>query len=135
MALEIEVGSDLFEVRGNDGPEIFESFFVQFVTSKGRRFRHEVSYPAAELVNDPEDGPYYRRVWDAADRAEAFAGRVRARLAAGGKLNVDHWVEVDPVYGSDAYIAFEASEIAPAKDYILRGGSLDDISSSIRALL
>jgi len=135
MALQVEVGSDLFEVRGNDGPEIFERFFVQVVTPKGRRFRHEFSFPAVELAHDPEEGPYYRRVWDAADKAEAFASRVRARLDAGGKLNMDHWGEAAPVYGSEAYVDFEAAEIVPALAFIRDGGSLDDVSPSIRAYL
>ncbi len=136
MSIQVGVVSELFQVQGDDGPEVFERFFVSFETSKGRRFQHEASFPACELADDVEEGvTYYRRVWDAADKAEALADRVRAHVAAGGKLDADRWLEVQPVYGSDAYIAFEADEIAPALAHVRRGGSADDVSPLVRAYL
>ncbi len=135
MNIQIDVGSELFEIIDGDGPQAVERFFVLFETSKGRRFQHEVSFPSVELAHDAEEGPYYRRVWDAADKAEALADRVRAHVAAGGKLDADRWVEVQPAYGSDAYIAFEASEIAPALHHLRHGGHIDDLSKAVRAYL
>jgi|TARA_Y100000034_G_scaffold21482_1_gene24699 hypothetical protein len=38
------------------------------------------------------------------ENAERFAKRVQAHIDAGGKLNLEHWYEVDPCYGSAAYV-------------------------------
>ena len=135
MALQIDVASDLFKVQDEDGPMACERFFVAFATSKGRRFQHVASFPAVELTNDVDGGVYYRRVWDAAEKADALAARVRAHVEAGGKLNPAHWVEVAPVYGSDAYIAFEAEEIAPALHHLRHGGHPDDLPATVRGYL
>jgi hypothetical protein len=136
MTIQIDIASDLFEVSTEDGLAAFERFFVYFETYKGRRFRHEVAFPAAELTHDAEEGiSYYRRVWDAADKAEALADRVRTHVAAGGKLDADRWIEVEPAYGSDAYIAFEANEIAPALHHLRNGGHEEDLSGLVRAYL
>lgn len=35
---------------------------------------------------------------------QPFAQRVCARIEAGGRLNADHWTEIQPGYGSDAYV-------------------------------
>jgi len=40
------------------------------------------------------------------EKAEQFAKRVQAHIDAGGELNLDHWHEVDPAYGSPAYVQF-----------------------------
>ncbi len=57
------------------------------------------------------DGPRVENEWDPVwqhdpkglERAERFAERVQAHIDAGGKLNLDHWHQVDPCYGSPAY--------------------------------
>ena len=41
---------------------------------------------------------------DAAASADVLRSKVAAHLAAEGKLNLQHWFDVDPRYGSDAYI-------------------------------
>lgn len=135
MTIQIQIASELFEIRGEEGPEVAERFFVSFVTSKGRRFYHEVSFPSVELAHDDEEGSFYRRVWDAEARAEAFAARVQAHLDAGGKLDGRRWEEVQPVYGSEAYEAFEAEEIAPAVDFAARGGNVSQAPASVRVYL
>lgn len=135
MTIQVTIASELFEIRGEEGPEVAERFFVSFATSKGRRFYHEVSFASVELAHDDEEGSFYRRVWDAEARAEALAARVQAHLNAGGKLDANRWEEVQPVYGSAAYEAFEVAEIAPAVDFLARGGNLNQLSPSIRAYL
>ena len=41
---------------------------------------------------------------DAAAQAEGLRGKVEAHLAVGGKLDMQHWHDLVPRYGSDAYI-------------------------------
>jgi len=36
-------------------------------------------------------------------QADRQLAKIEAHLAKGGKLNLDHWSEREPVYGSDAY--------------------------------
>lgn len=135
MTIQVTIASELFEIRGEEGPEVAERFFVSFATSKGRRFYHEVSFASVELAHDDEEGSFYRRVWDAEARAEALAARVQAHLDAGGKLDANRWEEVAPVYGSEAYEAFEAQVIAPAVAFAARGGNPDQLAPSVRAYL
>lgn len=135
MTIQIQIAFELFEIHGEEGPEVAERFFVSFATSKGRRFHHEVSFASVELAHDAEYGSFYRRVWDAEARAEAFAARIQAHLDAGGKLDATRWEEVAPVYGSEAYEAFEAQVIAPAVALAARGGNAADLPSLVRAYL
>ena len=135
--VQVSVVSDLFEVPSFDfpAPEYYERFFIEIQTGKGRRFRHEASFPAV-APDCHEDGErFYRRIWDAKDKAQALADRVEAHLQAGGKLDWDRWQEDAPAYGSEAYIAFEAAEIAPAMAFIRNGGDVGDISPLVRGYL
>lgn len=136
--VEVSVVSDLFAVPSFDfsEPEYHERFFVEVRSAKGRCFRHEVSFPSVVPDYDPEEGErFYSRVRNAKDKAQALADRVEVHLKAGGKLDQNRWNESDPVYGSKAYVAFEAAEIAPAMAYLRNGGNIDDLSPMVRAYL
>ena len=133
--VQVSMVSDLFAVPSFDfpEPEYHERFFVEVQTAKGRRFRHEVSFPSVALACHEDGERFYRRVEDAQDKAQALADRVEAHLKAGGKLDWDRWNEDAPVYGSQAYIAFEAAEIAPAMAHLRNGGNIDDLSPMVRS--
>lgn len=137
MIKHIEVVSELFEIQGEDGPEVAECWHVSGVTKHGRRFYHERAFPSVERTYDAKEGFWYWRPVKAAAviNATKLADRVRAHLANGGKLDMARWVEVGPLYGSDAYIQFEANEIAPALDCIARGGDLSEVSPLVRSYL
>ena len=63
---------------------------------------------ATWITNDyGERLEHFHRFGDA-DSAIRFEERVRAHIDAGGEINRDHWYEIDPAYGSNAYGALVA---------------------------
>lgn len=136
MSIQIVVADEAFEINGEDGPQVALRFFVYAETSKGRRFRHNFSFPSVEQAEDPEYGFYLRNTADSAvEKAENLAARIREHLAAAGSLDAKCWSEMAPAYGSEAFIAFDAEVIAPAMDHLRHGGSVDDLPRAVRAYL
>lgn len=105
-ALEIEVTFDQYSA-GRD-PEfgtqvIGESYFVIATAPDGRRWAHAHRWNTAALVLDSEAefGAYVHRDFDAT--GETAANRLADRVRAAGIINLLHWDEIDPAYGSEAY--------------------------------
>lgn len=100
--------SDLYNAGyACDGhPFIAECFYVLIEDAAGRRFRHNAIFNGTERVVCEETGdscfPDLRQ--EASAKADRLAARVNAALAAGNKLDAAFWDEVDPAYGSDAYV-------------------------------
>jgi hypothetical protein len=93
--------------RTEDGhPFIAEVYFVEMENAAGRRFRHYASFPGTQCVIDEEEGyahfPDLRE--EATAKADRLTARVNAALKADKGVDMDFWTEVDPAYGSDAYI-------------------------------
>lgn len=65
--------------------------YVVAEAPNGARFAHDRAF-VGHLHGD-----------EAAQAADALRAKVEAHLASGGKLDPDHWNEVDPRYGSEAY--------------------------------
>jgi hypothetical protein len=102
MKYDISVATDLY-TAGNteDGqPFIAELYYVVMQYEDGRKFQHQAIFFGAEYSED-EDGFGYADVRETAlANAERLAERVR-----NGNINFRCWDEVDPAYGSDAYVA------------------------------
>lgn len=98
------VSSRLIEVgRDEEGqPVIREIFRVIAETAAGARFEHSQAFPGfAREVVSTEEGETFVLWSDKRAEATAAAERLIARInAAGGRINLDHWFEIDPVYGS-----------------------------------
>ena len=105
---EAYVASDLYEAgRACDGhPFIAEKYYVLIENATGRRFRHEKSFAGAEVVECEETGEVnFADIRETAKAiVEELAAKVNAALASGKALTSSCWFEVDPAYGSDAYI-------------------------------
>jgi len=103
------VAFDLFNAgRTDDGtPYIAEIFYVLIENQAGRRFRHNATFSAVEvMVDEYEGGTYFaNRLEQAAAKAERLTARVNAALKSGVALDAECWEEVDPAYGSDEYIS------------------------------
>jgi hypothetical protein len=103
------VASDLFNAgRTEDGtPYIAEIFYALIENQAGRRFRHNATFSAVEVIVDEYEGGTYfaNRREQAAAKAERLTVRVNAALKAGEALDTGCWEEVDPAYGSDEYIS------------------------------
>lgn len=107
---EAGIASDLYDAgRRDDGqPFIAERFFVELVNVEtGRRWRHNLAVNGAILRYCEETGEpcFFDVRAQAQARLERLVARVQERLEQGGRLDADQWYEVDPVYGSDEYVA------------------------------
>ena len=96
-----------------------ESYFTVIAeTAEGRRL--------ASFPNGTAPG-----MFPTLERAERFA----ARVDAAGSIDEQHWIELDPIYGSPAYEgqAFEAAAYAES----LRSGAISeaDVPDNLRTLL
>lgn len=93
-----------------DGEEIFgEVFYVVAEASDGRRWAHDFARCNRTKRYSVEEGiPYWAHDARAEAAVERVAARIAAHVAAGGKLDPEHWVAIDPAYGSGAYQELDA---------------------------
>ena len=102
------VASDLYEagISCDGHPFIAEKYFVVIEDAAGRRFHHEKSFAGAEVVECEETGEvnFADIRQDVVAIVEELAAKVNIALALGKALTASCWFEVDPAYGSDAYV-------------------------------
>ena len=102
------VASDLYQagIACDGHPFIAEKYYVLIENAAGTRFRHEKSFAGAEVVECEETGEVnFADIRETAKTiVEDLAAKVNATLASGKALTASCWFEVDPAYGSDAYI-------------------------------
>jgi len=100
--------SDLYEAGlACDGhPFIAEKYYVLIENAAGRRFRHEKTFPGVKVEECEETGEVcFADIRETAKAiVEDLANKVNAVLTSGKTLTALCWFEVDPAYGSDAYI-------------------------------
>jgi hypothetical protein len=100
--------SDLYQAGYScDGhPYIGEKYYVIIENEAGRRFRHEKSFAGVEVVECEETGEtnFIDIREDAKTIVADLVAKVNAVLASGKSLTSSCWFEVDPAYGSDAYV-------------------------------
>lgn len=99
-AAQIELDSELYRAgRTEDGEEfIAERFFVSVTFADGSRYAHGLMLAGAECHVDPEEGIVYFE--DIRPAARAKLERLIARIQAVGTIDLAHWDEITPVYGS-----------------------------------
>lgn len=105
----IEIGSDLYVAgRTEDGHEYTaEVYFVVATNARGDRWRHASSFPGCKTESDEEGYTHFADIREQAQRdAQTLVDRIQSRINAGGALNLQHWHEDRPVYGSSAYVAY-----------------------------
>jgi len=103
------VASDLYQagISCDGHPFIAEKYYVLIENAAGRRFRHNKSFAGVEVIQCEETGE--TGFQDLRNKVmatvEDLAAKVNATLAAGKPLTAACWSEVDPAYGSDAYVS------------------------------
>jgi len=99
MAISVFVRDDLVQVGyAEDGEAVIaRSFYLVAEDVSGRRLAHDFSVLA-----------FPRDVEAAEGRLKALQGEVQEHIYFGGDLDSDHWVEIDPAYGSGGYQALDA---------------------------
>ena len=69
-----------------------EAYSVIAEAKNGRRWGHDHTFVSRHNGDD------------CGERAEALRARIERAYAAGLKLDQNHWREIDPCYGSEAYV-------------------------------
>jgi hypothetical protein len=122
--MEFAIVSDLYVAgRTEEGREYTaEVYFVMAEDEQGNRWTHYAHFPGCEVGTDDEGLPFFS---DVRDVAKARAGHLLDRiLESGGAMNLSHWRDTSPAYGSAAYIAYgQADDLAAesAKRYAETG--------------
>ena len=101
--LTFAVGSDLYNAGyTEDGTSfIAERYFISATDDNGNRWVHRAQFNGCNVEVDDEG---MNRFFDIRTEAGARCERLLARIeAAGGAVNLDHWEEARPEYGSVAY--------------------------------
>jgi hypothetical protein len=109
MTYTAHVNTDLYQAgRTCDGhPFVAEAYYVVIENERGTRFRHAATWCGAEHLVCEETGESYfpDRREESRAKAERLCARVNAALGDGTGVDWAYWVETDPAYGSDEYIA------------------------------
>jgi hypothetical protein len=100
------VESDLYVAgRTEDGCDYTaELYFVVAEDDNGNRWRHRDTFAGCRVMDDEEGERHFVDV-----RASAEASAQRLALAserAASTIDLAEWVELRPVYGSAAYVAY-----------------------------
>ena len=113
--MHVFVRDDLVEIGlTEDGEaEIARQFYLVAEAPNGARWGHDYSRlnKVRTMFVDEYDGPVHgwARDDEAAEKAmEALRAKVAGHIAKGGKLDPQHWNEIDPAYGSAAYQRLDA---------------------------
>lgn len=109
---DLDLRDDLFGLRHHpeDGSEFTASVFYVVATGPdGRRYAHEHRFESAHIVVEDD----YMGIASYRPKALAEAERLFEKVLAAqrmgfwtGPINA-HWHEIDPVYGSAAYVQAE----------------------------
>jgi hypothetical protein len=116
---QVAAVSDLFDAgRTNDGERFAaEVYYVVVENNAGRRWAsYDRFYGARRVVDDEGWVGFDDLREEASAAAEALASATRRVLAAGGKLSYEDFHQIDPAYGSRAYIADGIEEIRAYED-------------------
>lgn len=104
------------------GDYIATSYYVTVADQKGNTWHHDWMLQSHK-VNRSE----------AIERVQKMVERIKNHLDAGGSLDMDHWGEGTPMYGSEAWQSYEREEIAPYADALHRGSiHYEDLPDSVR---
>lgn len=104
----VTTASDIYLAgRTEDGDDYTaEAFFVLIEDQSGCRWRHHLSFAGCAVGHDPDGFTTFADIRaEAQAKADRLADRVRRHLAAGGDVDLAHWEEDFPAYGSQAYQA------------------------------
>jgi hypothetical protein len=118
----LSIREDLFSLQHpEDGSDYTASVYYVVATDKrGRRFAHDYRFKGAETFAEYDaEGDYFCGVRDTRETAIAKARWLLARIqhamnagAFGSPVGRQYWNEIDPVYGSEAYLAYEPEIVA-----------------------
>jgi len=109
--MQVYFASDLKDYGYTEDGEKFigEVFFVEVENERGDRWRHRHTFDGVRK-EQWEEGVVYM---DNRHSARTQCGLLVADVQRRGAINLDHWYQSDPAYGSDAYMDYgQAADLA-----------------------
>jgi hypothetical protein len=124
--MDVAVRDDLVQVGlTEDGePDVAHRFYLVARDARGAQWAHDYARVAGR-------GGIAADV--AAAALEVLRVRVAAHLEAGGALDFDHWIEIDPAYGSEAYQALDAAGYFWAQEIVAAADGGEAVSGVLEA--
>lgn len=107
--MKVNVHSDLYNAGlTEDGREYHaEMYYVIAEDDVGHRWAHKTGFYSAarhSFCDEDGDGVVFEDLREEMKkRVNDLCSRIAAHLASGGTLDLDHWNELPPAYGSQAY--------------------------------
>tara|TARA_R110000824_G_scaffold139019_3_gene303956 strand:- start:1674 stop:2087 length:414 start_codon:yes stop_codon:yes gene_type:complete len=101
--MTIQIDETIYLVgRIDDGSEYTaEAYNVEVILPNGRRFQHNVDFFTSKIeYNEFGEACATDEREEKRAQVEGLADRIREA----GVINLDHWTEGQPVYGSSAYV-------------------------------
>ncbi|MFA7287238.1 MAG: hypothetical protein WC052_06255 [Patescibacteria group bacterium] len=119
MTPDIFVVSDIFKAGVTEDGEDYTGlrYFVMAEFPSGQRWVHHERYDTTHVMHDEDGMPYFPdRSRVAVLDVERLCACIKEHVAAGRKLNTQHWRQVDPRYGSGAYQDLDAQGYFRARE-------------------
>lgn len=108
MTLTFGIVSDLYEagIQEDGVPFIAETYYILAEDEYGNRWSHNTRFNGCGVSTDLEGLPHFTDIrTNAKARAQMLLDRINA---AGGQIDLEHWSEARPAYGSKAYQEYGA---------------------------
>lgn len=106
MKLSIGYRDDFYIAGQFEGDNIIGSkYYVVAQAEDGSQWAHNRSFLSLRQVYDSDWGDYVfmHEKQQAVAAIEKLSLRIQQHLQAGGSIDMQHWYEIDPAYGSEAY--------------------------------
>lgn len=97
-----------------DGPKTGEVLSIILEKADGARYAHPATFPAFDVICD-ESTDYETRVTNN-PQAMTDAEALIAQITSAASIDLTHWTEIQPAYGSQAYIAGAWEQVSLATE-------------------
>ncbi len=84
-----------------DGETYTAECYYVVIEKDGVRFAHDKIFFGCETSIDEEYGVIFFK--DTRDQALSDVNKLQRKIRNSNKINRDHWIEIEPSYGSEAY--------------------------------
>ena len=126
----VYIGEWDYEYRNPEACEpsdnIATSYYAQIGDKDGNTWVHNY------LLRSEGMGLHWQ---DCKEQIQKVVDCIQEHLDQGKPINLNHWREGSPMYGSKAWQKWDQEELQPAVEYMNSGGHIDNLPDSVRAWL
>lgn len=114
-SIKLFVNSDLiYAATTIDGPKTGEILSIILEKPDGSRFAHPTNFQAFDVICDERTD--YETLVVARPEAQAEADAALGQIAREGRIDLAQWTEIQPAYGSEAYVTGGWEQITLANE-------------------